>query len=109
MEIQQKDGVIVISVGERLDSFVAPKFRETVKKVSEESKAKLVVDMAKTIFIDSSGCGVLVASLRTLLRNQGDIKIARPSPQVKNLFELTRLDRLFAIYEGLDEAIGSFR
>ena len=78
MEIQQKDGVTVIIVGERLDSFVAPKFRETVKKMSEESKAKLVVDMAKTIFIDSSGCGALVASLRTLLRNQGDIKIASP-------------------------------
>lgn len=109
METQQKDGVTVISVDQRLDALAAPKFRETIKKMSEQSKTKLIIDMTKTKLIDSSGCGVLVASLRTLLKNHGDIKIARPSPQVKTLFGLTRLDRVFDIYEDLDEAIKSFR
>ncbi|MHB8202593.1 MAG: STAS domain-containing protein, partial [Desulfomonilaceae bacterium] len=83
--------------------------KEAVKKMSEESAAKLVIDLAKTKFIDSSGCGALVASLRTLLKNQGDLKIARPSPQAQTLFQLTRLHRVFEIYDNLDAAIGSFQ
>jgi anti-sigma B factor antagonist len=109
VETQQKNGVTVIIVDERLDTLAAPKFRETIREMSEQSKLKLVVDMTKTKLIDSTGCGVLVASLRTLLKNHGDIKIARPSPQAKTLFGLTRLDRVFEIYEDLDEAIKSFR
>ena len=109
MEIQQKDGVTVISVDQRLDALAAPQFREIIKKMAKESKVKLVIDMAKTTFMDSSGCGVLVASLRTLLKNHGHIRIARQTPQAKRLFELTRLDRVFDIYEDLDEAIKSFR
>ncbi len=109
MEIQQKDGVTVISTDERLDALAAPKLKEAVKKMSEKSSAKLVIDLAKTKFIDSSGCGALVASLRTLLKNQGDLKIARPSPQAQTLFQLTRLHRVFEIYDNLDAAIGSFQ
>jgi anti-sigma B factor antagonist len=109
MEIQRKDGVTVISTDERLDALAAPKLKEAVKKISEEPAAKLVIDLAKTKFIDSSGCGALVASLRALLKNQGDLKIARPSPQAQTLFQLTRLHRVFEIYDNLDAAIGSFQ
>ncbi|MCL5124394.1 MAG: STAS domain-containing protein [Deltaproteobacteria bacterium] len=108
MDVQRKDGVVVISIDERLDALAAPKLKETVKKMSEESSTKLVIDLAKTKFIDSSGCGALVASLRTLLKNQGDLKIARPSPQAQTLFQLTRLHRVFEIYDNLDAAIQSF-
>ncbi|MGC8660077.1 MAG: STAS domain-containing protein [Desulfomonilaceae bacterium] len=108
MDIQEKDGVTIVSVDERLDALAAPKLKEAVKKMSEKSSTKLVIDLAKTKFIDSSGCGALVASLRTLLKNHGDLKIARPSPQAQTLFQLTRLHRVFEIYDDLDAAIGSF-
>ncbi|MGC8605681.1 MAG: STAS domain-containing protein [Desulfomonilaceae bacterium] len=109
MDIQQKDHVTVIITDERLDALAAPKLKEAVKKISAESSAKLVIDLAKTKFIDSSGCGALVASLRTLLKNQGDLKIARPSPQAQTLFQLTRLHRVFEIYDNVETAIGSFK
>jgi anti-sigma B factor antagonist len=108
MEIEKMDGVTVISTDERLDALAAPKLKEIVKNMSEEAKTKLVIDLAKTKFIDSSGCGALVASLRTLLKNHGDLKIARPSPQAQTLFQLTRLHRVFEIFDNLDTAINSF-
>ncbi|MFA6220984.1 MAG: STAS domain-containing protein [Desulfomonilaceae bacterium] len=108
MEIEKMDGVTVISTDERLDALAAPKLKEIVKNMSEEAKTKLVIDLAKTKFIDSSGCGALVASLRTLLKNHGDLKIARPSPQAQTLFQLTRLHRVFEIFDDLDTAIKSF-
>lgn len=108
MEIEKMDGVTVISTDERLDALAAPKLKEIVKNMSEEAKTKLVIDLAKTKFIDSSGCGALVASLRTLLKNHGDLKIARPTPQAQTLFQLTRLHRVFEIFDNLDTAIKSF-
>jgi anti-anti-sigma regulatory factor len=40
--------------------------------------------------------------------NQGDIKIARPTPQAFKVFQLTRLDRVFEIYDSVESAIESF-
>jgi anti-sigma B factor antagonist len=108
VEIEKKGSVTIISTDERLDAVVAPQFKDVVKHMAEESKLNLVVDLAKTRFIDSSGCGALVASIRALLKNGGEMKIARPSPQARTLFELTRLHRVFEIFDDVDEAASSF-
>jgi len=108
MEVDQKTGITIIHTDERLDAVVAPQLKETVKRLAEQSDVKLVIDLEKTRFIDSSGCGALVASLRALLKNNGDMKIANPSPQAKTLFELTRLHRVFEIFDDVEGAIKSF-
>jgi len=46
--------------------------------------------------------------LKLLRTNQGDMKIARPSRQVLNVFELIQLNKLFEIYDSLESAIDSF-
>ncbi|MBM3299327.1 MAG: STAS domain-containing protein [Deltaproteobacteria bacterium] len=108
MEIQKSNGVTVIVTDERLDAVVAPLLKEEVKKLAEQSRIKLIIDLTKTRFIDSSGCGALVASLRALLNNNGDMKIANPSPQARTLFQLTRLDRVFEIFDDVEAAQRSF-
>jgi anti-sigma B factor antagonist len=109
MEVQEKDGITTITTDERLDAVVAPQLKDMVKKLAEEQKMKLIIDLAQTRFIDSSGCGALVASLRALLKNNGDMKIARPSPQAKTLFQLTRLHRVFEIFDDVEGARSSFK
>lgn len=108
MEVQKKGQITIIITDERLDAVVAPQLKEMVKKLAEQSKMRLVIDLAKTRFIDSSGCGALVASLRALLKSNGDMKIASPSPQAKTLFQLTRLHRVFEIFDDVDQAVKSF-
>lgn len=110
MEFKQHGDVLVIATDARFDALVAPEFKEAVRRiVEEEHKHRFVVDLGKTRFIDSSGCGALVASLRGVIRANGELKLARPGPQAKSLFELTRLHRVFEIYDDLDAAIRSFR
>lgn len=109
MEVLEKDGITTITTDERLDAVVAPQLKDMVKKLAEEQKMKLIIDLAQTRFIDSSGCGALVASLRALLKNNGDMKIARPSPQAKTLFQLTRLHRVFEIFDDVEGARSSFK
>ena len=108
MEILERDGITIITTDERLDAVVAPQLKDAVKSLAEQSKMRLIIDLAKTRFIDSSGCGALVASLRALIKNNGDMKIANPSPQAKTLFQLTRLHRVFEIYDDVAGALKSF-
>lgn len=108
MQVTKEGDITVIATDERLDAVLAPQLKEEVAKLVDNGNRKLVIDLKKTQFIDSSGCGALVASLRVLVKNSGDMKIARPSGQAKSLFELTRLHKVFEIYEDMDEALKSF-
>lgn len=108
IEIQDKSGITVVVTEEKLDALVASKFKDAVKKLAEEGKQKILIDMGNTRFVDSAGCGALVASLRVLLKNNGDMKIARPSAQARTLFELTRLHRVFEIFDDIESAERSF-
>lgn len=110
MEITDLDDIAVVKTDERLDAVVALSLKDAVRKLAEdESKVKVIIDLGNTRFIDSSGCGALVASLRVLMKCNGDMKIARPSVQAKSLFELTRLHRVFEVFDDLETAAASFR
>ncbi|MEI7449363.1 MAG: STAS domain-containing protein [Desulfomonile sp.] len=108
MNIYTKEGITIVITEHRLDALVSVKFKDTVKKLVEDGSQKILIDMGETVFIDSAGCGALVASLRALSKNKGDMKIARPSSQVQTLFELTRLHKVFEIFEDVESASKSF-
>lgn len=108
MDIEKKDNITIIRTDERLDALVAPALKDMVQKVVKGGSIRVIIDLERTEFLDSSGCGALVASLRAIAKNEGDMKICRPSPQAQMLFELTRLDRVFEIYNDLDRAMQSF-
>ena len=54
----------------------------------------VVVDLSETAVIDSSGLGALVAGLKMARQAGGDLRIARPTEQVRTVLELTNLDRV---------------
>lgn len=108
METTKVGDVVVITVGDLFDAVVAPQFKNKISDLVKESNVKFVIDMQHCTLIDSSGCGALVASLRMVEKNKGDIKIARPSPQARDLFELTRLHRILEMFDDLDAAVQSF-
>jgi anti-sigma B factor antagonist len=109
MEISRNGEVVVIALGELFDAVAAPLFKNKITELVKDSAVKYVVDMKDCRLIDSSGCGALVASLRLVEKNKGDIRIARPSEQARDLFELTRLHRILEMYDDLDAAVDSFR
>lgn len=110
MEIRQEtiDTVEVLSLEGRLDASSAREIKEKVGSLSQENRVNLVIDMGGVDFIDSSGLGSLVSSLRTVNKLGGDIKISALQDQVRSVFELTRLHRIFGIYDDSRAAVMSF-
>ena len=60
------------------------------------------IDFARTRYVDSSGLGVLLAVTRRVSEEAGTLRLANLSPDLRTLFELTKLDALF-LYEGKNE------
>lgn len=108
MKIEKQQGVIIIETDQRLDSHDGPRLKDMVKDLAREDGLHLVIDMKQTVFIDSSGLGGLMSSLKSVSNSHGEIRIARPSPQALSLLRLTRLHRVFDIHDTLEGAIKSF-
>ena len=109
LQIEQKGTVMLLTVHEeRLDAHNSGEFKSQMLKLFEEGRKDLVVDLQTVRFIDSSGLGALVSGFKNASSRSGSLKLAGLQLQVKSMFELTRLHRVFEIFIDADEALGSF-
>jgi anti-sigma B factor antagonist len=74
-----------------------------------EANARLVIDLTRVRFMDSSGLGAMLSCLRQLRAKNGDLKLCGMSEQVRGAFEIVRLDRIFDIYPNRAEALRAFQ
>lgn len=69
---------------------------------------RLVIDLGDVAFIDSSGLGALISGLKAARQAGGDLRIARPTEQVRVVLQLTTLDRVLRTHATLEEAFAGF-
>ncbi|OGU00872.1 MAG: anti-anti-sigma factor [Geobacteraceae bacterium GWC2_48_7] len=93
---------------ERLDAHNSEELKSELNRIFESGTNDVVVDLKDVRFIDSSGLGVLVSGFKNASTRQGSLKLTALQTQVKSMFELPRLHRVFDIYQTVDEALESF-
>lgn len=98
------DGVGVVEPKGRLTMASARQMRDLLTDLVAQGTTKIVVDMAETSFLDSSGLGALIAGLKSARQAGGDLRIARPTPAVVTVFELTNLDKVLRPRDTVDGA-----
>jgi anti-sigma B factor antagonist len=99
-----ESGVVVVQPTGRLNMTASPSLRKQLSNIVEGGKNRIVVDLSTTEFIDSSGLGALIASLKVAREAGGDLCIAAPSPQVCTVLELSNLDQLLRTCDSEDSA-----
>ncbi len=82
-----------------LDSTQAEEVRTQVDSALSTGAKTLLMDLKDITFIDSSGLGVLVSVLKKVRSQSCEMVVCSINPQVKMLFELTSMDRVFEIFE----------
>ncbi len=103
-----RNNVVILEVQEeRLDAHNSGDLKTAMLKFYEEGNKNILIDLKDVRFIDSSGLGALVSGFKNAISHQGNLKLASLQPQVKSMFELTRLHRVFEIFPSLTEAIES--
>jgi anti-sigma B factor antagonist len=99
-----EDGALVVSVHEtRIDASVAIQFKDRMREETEQAEERVILDLSKVDFIDSSGLGAIVAAMKQL---GGDhpLELSGLNENVDKVFRLTRMDTVFRIHGSLDEA-----
>lgn len=88
----------------RLNMIAAPRLRYVVSDVVAAGDRHIVVNMAGTDFMDSSGLGALIGCLKMARQAGGDLRIANIQPQVRMVLELTSMQRVFTPYGSVEAA-----
>lgn len=97
-------GIGIVTVKGRLTVVSAKQLTEAVAGLIENGTSRIVVDLAETEFMDSSGLGALIAGLKSARQAGGDLRIARPGEQVRTILRLTNLDKVLRPHETVEGA-----
>lgn len=101
MNLEQRidSGALRVKVlDKRMDAGRAQEFKERLGALIRAGHHFIMLDISEVEFIDSSGLGALVSLLKQL-GGQGEIVIGGARDSVASLFKLTRLDKVFQIFE----------
>jgi anti-sigma B factor antagonist len=102
------DVTVVILPGEQLDASNAKEFKRDIAPLLEP-RSKVIFDLGELRFVDSSGLGAFLSSLRQLNSTGGELKLCGMTKPVRALFELVRMHKIFDICSTREEAIRAFQ
>lgn len=106
--LEKENCVVVAFKGQLTGGASGQEFREEISALAEKGKTNVVGDMGDVSFMNSSGLGVLIATLTSLRKQGGDLKLCNATERIRSLLKISKLFTVFDMYNTLDEAIKSF-
>jgi len=105
----KKDDVVILELSGRLtEGKDTDDLSEKINLKIDSGLKKLIFDLKKVHWIDSSGLGLLIRAYTRMQKTGGELKLARVTRSVNNLLQMTKLTTVFAIHDTLDDASESF-
>lgn len=97
------NGALVVRVGEdRLDAAIAIQFKDKMREIAAQPSPRVVLDLSRVTFLDSSGLGAIVSVMK-FLSPERKLELSGLTPNVDKVFRLTRMDTVFTIHKDLLE------
>jgi len=97
----------VLPLEGEIDLHVSPEVAESLRSMTEKKPKVLVVDLAKTTYLDSSGLAVLIEGMQNVQQYGGKFALANVQESVQHIFEIARLDQVFQIFPDVDSALAA--
>lgn len=99
------DGVFVLQPAGEININSLTETRNKVESFKLEQYDKIIINLEKVSFFDSSGLGYLVVLIKQVKMNQGEIIFCAPNNLVRRLLNTIRIDKYVSIFETQDEAV----
>lgn len=106
-EVHLGEHTVLLAVHGDADLHVAGDLKNRLGEVIDDGASSVVVDLSGTTFIDSMALGTLLAGMKRLRARGGRFRVVVASPDIRRIFEVTLLDRVFDLDRSLDEAVAA--
>ncbi len=107
VELKREQNIgIIVPEGDIVFENSNPLKKEVKKKVGEEEEIeKLIIDLSRVSYLDSSGVGFIISLLKFMRERQGEVVLTDLNDKVKRVFELTKLDGIIDTYDDREKAM----
>ncbi|UHA60808.1 anti-sigma factor antagonist [Metabacillus litoralis] len=97
VEINKLGDQAIVSVAGEIDAYTAPKLREAIIPLAEESNPNITINLKNVSYMDSTGLGVFVGLLKSVRKNGGQLNLVELSDRLERLFSITGLSDIIDI------------
>ena len=101
------DAPNVLPLEGEIDLHVSPRISASLRAMIDQKPQRLVVDLSKVSYIDSSGLAVLIEGMQNVEAYGGKFILAGIQENVRPIFEIARLDQVFIIFPHVDAALAA--
>lgn len=108
IEVSDSAGIKLVAPRGDLDMAAAEQMKRTLVKLVDDGNRKVLVDLGQVGYVDSSGMGALVASLKHARAAGGELRLCALQDDVRAIFEMTRLNKAVTIHPSRSEALGAW-
>nr|WP_237419098.1 STAS domain-containing protein [Kitasatospora sp. SID7827] len=107
----ERYGWTVVQVAGEVDISGVAALRERLQRLVTDGCLRMVVDISRVDFCDSTGFAVLVATRRMLSSRDGQLRLVLPGPDVhtRKILQLFGIERIFDVHDSVDEALADLR
>lgn len=106
---QEKSNDVAVCVLEgEVNINTSPELRKAFDGIIKANEKKVLVDFSGVSYIDSSGLATLIEMFQRLKKIGGSLRLSNMSGKVKNIFEITKLFKLFEIFDTRQDALTGF-
>lgn len=112
MNLKEKElnGIVVLELsGKVMGGPDANLLSEKLHELVDKEKTKVIADLSKVSWMNSSGLGILIGGLTTMRNNGGDLKLVNVTDRIKSLLIITKLITIFETFEKMEDALKSFK
>ncbi len=107
---REENGVVILEPkGKIMGGPDASLLHDKLYECIEQNKKKIVIDLAKVDWMNSTGLGILISSYTTLRNHEGMLKLANVTEKIQSLLTITKLVTVFEAHDTVDEALDSFK
>jgi len=103
------DNIVLLTVRGFLDAHTFEELEKAVNDLFDAGTHRLIVDLSGLDYISSAGAGVFIGAIGTAQENDGNIILVKPSPNVKEVFDLLGLSQIFTFKDNRDEAVKALK
>ncbi|MCJ7497206.1 MAG: STAS domain-containing protein [candidate division Zixibacteria bacterium] len=106
---ENKGIVILEPKGKIMGGPDATILHDSLHELINQGKKKVVIDLAKVDWMNSTGLGILISGLTTMRNNGGELKLANVTEKIQSLLTITKLITVFETFDSIDQAVQSFK